>query len=536
MRGLASLYSWRLPLQLLRMLAASEYRAWAYLRTFWGTQDFSKPIRTSRPIDPLAIGLLYMVAALELSLGVAYIVAGQVYQVAGGLEFGAALIIGCPIVLAHVLILPVLIWRLLHPKATGKALLTAMLARQVVRLRKRHAFRVVGVAGSVGKTSTKIAIARLLGATNAVRWQEGNYNDPVTVPLIFFGHVQPHIFNVPAWLVILLANERAIRKPYPYQFVVAELGTDAPGTIERFAYLKPDLVVITAVTAEHMEFFETVDNVAKEELAALAYAKQSLVNTDDVPTQYLKNHQYESYGLTPQSMYYAKKRTTKKRHAGQTVTFQLGKAHEITADISLLGEQGAKVAVAAVAAGHALGLDEQALEAGIVTLAAFAGRMQVLPGIKNSTLIDDTYNASPVATKAALDVLYAGDAPQRIAILGSMNELGGYSPEAHREVGAYCDPKKLDIVVTIGPDAEHYLAPVAREQGCIVETFASPYMAGEYVRDHLQEGAVVLAKGSQNRVFAEEALKTLLENPGDVHKLVRQSSHWLTVKKKQFKP
>jgi UDP-N-acetylmuramoyl-tripeptide--D-alanyl-D-alanine ligase len=480
--------------------------------------------------------LLYAVAALELALGLACIWLWRTYGLVGGLEFGIALVLAYPLVLAHSIVLPIVLWRLLQPKATGKAILTAMLARQVVRLRKRHSFKVIGVAGSVGKTSTKIAIARLLGATAKVQWQEGNYNDPVTVPLVFFGHNEPHIFNVFAWAAILVRNERALRQPYPYQYVVAELGTDTPGTIKQFAYLKPDLVVITAITAEHMEYFVTLDNVASEELAALKYGKQSIVNIDDTPAQYLKRKTYESYGLTAQATYYASKRTTKKRHAGQSVTFYLGKDTTLKADISLLGEQGAKVAVAAVAAGHILGLPKAALEAGVATLAAFAGRMQVLRGVKNSTLIDDTYNASPVAAKAALDVLYAGSAPQRIAILGSMNELGSYSPQAHREVGAYCDPKKLDLVVTIGHDAEKYLAPAALERGCEVMSFTSPYDAGEFVRSGLADGAVVLAKGSQNRVFAEEALKALLEDPGDAGKLVRQSSYWLTIKGKQFKP
>jgi UDP-N-acetylmuramoyl-tripeptide--D-alanyl-D-alanine ligase len=160
--------------------------------------------------------------------------------------------------------------------------------------------------------------------------------------------------------------------------------------------------------------------------------------------------------------------------------------------------------------------------------------MQILPGIKNSTLIDDTYNSSPVAVRAALDVLYAGDAPQRIAILGGMNEMGDYSPQAHKEVGAYCDPKKLDWVVTIGPDAKQYLAPAAKEQGCQVKSFLSPYDAGHFVAGLLKESAVVLAKGSQNRVFAEESLKELLANPEDASKLVRQSRHWQDVKAKQF--
>jgi len=161
--------------------------------------------------------------------------------------------------------------------------------------------------------------------------------------------------------------------------------------------------------------------------------------------------------------------------------------------------------------------------------------MQILRGVENSIIIDDTYNASPVAVKAALDVLYGTTAPQRIAILGSMNELGGYSRQAHEEVGEYCDPKKLDLVITIGKDAEKHLAPAAKKRGCTVESVMSPYEAGERARNALKSSAVVLAKGSQNGVFAEEALKSLLSDPNDEGRLVRQSKYWLGVKSKQFK-
>jgi UDP-N-acetylmuramoyl-tripeptide--D-alanyl-D-alanine ligase len=131
-------------------------------------------------------------------------------------------------------------------------------------------------------------------------------------------------------------------------------------------------------------------------------------------------------------------------------------------------------------------------------------------------------------------VLYAEKAPQRIAILGSMNQLGDYSPEAHKEVGAYCDSKKLDLVITIGHDAKKWLAPVARENGCEVRTFDSPYDAGKYASGKIKKGGIVLAKGSQDRVYAEEALKQLLAHPGDADKLVRQSATWMCRKRAQF--
>src|SRR5690606_11132187 len=108
--------------------------------------------------------------------------------------------------------------------------------------------------------------------------------------------------------------------------------------------------------------------------------------------------------------------------------------------------------------------------------------------------------------------------------------------QAHRDVGSQCDPDKLDVVITVGADAGKFLAPAARKRGCNVQSFVSPYDAGKYARSILKEGAVVLAKGSQNRVFTEEALKSLLAQKSDMSKLVRQSASWMKIKLRQFEP
>ena len=126
------------------------------------------------------------------------------------------------------------------------------------------------------------------------------------------------------------------------------------------------------------------------------------------------------------------------------------------------------------------------------------------------------------------------DVKQRIAVLGSMNELGEVSASAHEQIGSLCKNEKLDWVVTIGTEAQKYLAPAAKKQGCQVKSFVSPYDAGGFVRSIAKPGAVVLFKGSQNGVFAEEAVKELLHATADESKLVRQTPYWLDVKSKQF--
>ena len=420
----------------------------------------------------------------------------------------------------------------MSPKKFGKAVVCRLLERQVKQLRKNNDFKVVAVTGSVGKTSTKLAIAKTLGKSRRVIYQDGNYNDRLTVPLVLFGQSEPNILNPFAWAQILRQNKKKLAQPYPYDIAVLELGVDGPGQMKDFAYLNPDLAVVTAVAEEHMEYFGNLAKVAKEELAVLRFSKDGLLNKDDIAAEYLAGSAYSSYGSNAQ---YSVTERQDRGLEGQHISVHLPDVQTLEADITFLGEQGAKVALAAIAAAHKLGLSLDEIKSGIESVGQFPGRMQVLDGLQNSKLIDDTYNASPLAVKAALDVLYAAEAPQRVAILGSMNEMGEGSADMHKEIGGYCDPGKLELVVTIGKQAGDFLAPAAVQKGCLVKAFASPYEAGEFVKSQLKDGAVVLAKGSQNGVFAEEALKQLLANPDDSKRLVRQSPYWLKVKAGQFK-
>ncbi|MDB5166629.1 MAG: Mur ligase middle domain protein [Candidatus Saccharibacteria bacterium] len=417
-------------------------------------------------------------------------------------------------------------------KSLGKNILCVILEKQVRRLRSRNTFTIIAVAGSVGKTSTKRAVATVVSSKKKTVYQDGNYNDRLTVPLVLFGHAEPSIFNVFAWLRIILNNERQLRRPYPYAVAVLELGTDAPGQIRRFAYLRPELAIVTAVADEHMEYFKTLQAVADEELAVADYSKQLLINADAVQPDYIGERDVRRYGAAVGSGYRLAGRRPQGLHA-QTITVE---AKGIATDMRtvLLGNQGASITTAAFAAACEVGFTAQEAAAAVASLTPVPGRMQVLAGQNGVTIIDDTYNASPIAVTAALDVLYGADAPQRIAILGSMNELGDVSPAAHQSVGAYCDPTKLTLVVTVGRVAEQDLAPAAVQAGCNVKSFKSPYEAGRYVAGILQPGAVVLAKGSQNGVFAEEAIKSFLQDPADSKRLVRQSPYWMARKRQQF--
>ena len=426
---------------------------------------------------------------------------------------------------------------LMPAKRLVKNWLCSIFERQVVTLRRKHPeVKFIGVVGSMGKTSTKLAVARTLEATGRrVQYQAGNYNDRLTVPLVVFGQELPSLTNLAAWYRIWRANRRILRSSYPYDVVVLELGTDAPGQIAKFSYIKPDLTIITAVAPEHMEFFDDLTAVASEELKVAEFSRQLLLNIDDIPEEYRKKLKYRSYSLIdPAADYYSD--GISHGLTGQTLQIKRQKTAWCTAETVYLGSQGRKIVLAAAAATDlAEDVPPRVLELALSGLEPFAGRMQLLKGIHDSTIIDDTYNASPAAVEAALSVLVKTEAPQRIAVLGSMNELGNFSAEAHRTIGTSLNSTKLDAVITIGQEARDYLAPAAEEIGCMVTSFLDPVEAGRHVRKLIKHGAVILFKGSQNGVFAEEAVKEVLANPIDSAKLVRQSEYWLKRKHRQFK-
>ena len=417
-------------------------------------------------------------------------------------------------------------------KALARKIVASVLWWQVKRLQKKNNFKVVVVAGSVGKTSTKLAIAKVLAAKFKVQHQEGNYNDLVTVPLIFFGRSEPGLFNPLAWLATFLANELTIRRAYPYRIVVTEAGSDHPGNLAEFrGRLKGEIGVLTGIAPEHMEMFGSMEAVAKEELTIAELASLVIANKD-LAGEHLAGRDFLTYSITDRADYQLA--GIRFDNSGSSFDILAGGAKLLSASHEAISEPQLYFALAAAAVGEKLGLSAAEIKAGLARIKPFAGRMQTLPGINDSLIIDDTYNASPEAVKVAILTLYRLQAAQKIALLGNMNELGEYSAQAHREVGQLCDPKQLDLVVTLGPDANKYIAKEAKARGCEVISTDSPYQAGELIKSRLKSGALILAKGSQNRVFAEEAVKVLLANPADQTKLVRQSSAWLKTKRKMF--
>lgn len=384
--------------------------------------------------------------------------------------------------------------------------------------------RIIVIAGSIGKTATTQAIATVLQEQFSLRATIANYNTPTGVPLSIFDEHFP--VTRLGWVTLIPRLWLKSRHKQDFDVLVLEIGTDHPGELKKFAYLKPELGVITAVTPEHMAFFDDLDAAAAEEFSIREFCATLLINRDMVSDKHLLRYTPENALLVGAGTAYTVAAAT-----GNAITIRYGDRTLKNVRTHLVGTHSLYSLLLAATVASMVGMDERLIRKGLERIRPVRGRMQLLEGKKHSKIIDDTYNSSPEAAFAALDTLYSFPGKQRIAILGSMNELGKTAPLSHRNLGSHCDPDKLDLVVTLGEKANKYIAKAARKRGCEVYEAKSPYDAADFILDRLKSHAVILAKGSQNGVFAEEAVKHLLKNTKDQKQLVRQTPYWLAIKR-----
>lgn len=418
-----------------------------------------------------------------------------------------------------------------------RRLVAQQLERRVQELIRKNHLKVVAITGSVGKTTTKLATATVLRQKYRVLAHPGNYNSEIGLPLSIFELDAPaNLLNPIDWFRLFSAIDQKLTKPYPYDVLVLEMGADQPRDIQKFMrYIRPDIGIVTAIAPAHIEQFGSIEAIAEEKMALARGSEAVFLNAEDtrVMTEAKKlGMPVQTYGVHKGNVHFE----NVERLANLCLKAHLQLIEgELTAETQLIGRHSLSALAAAAAVGEELGLTTAEIKAGLEGFIPTAGRMQVLEGMNGAMLIDDTYNSSPRATMAALQEFMQLPG-RKIVILGNMNELGEDSQKEHRKVGH--EAAKVDVLVTIGDLAQKYLAAGAIESGlnpAAAHSYDSPYKAGEFVKSIIQKGDVVLAKGSQNKVFAEEAVALILANPRDRKKLVRQSKSWERKKRQQFR-
>lgn len=424
--------------------------------------------------------------------------------------------------------------------------LLADLAQQVI---ERYQPEVIGITGSVGKTSTKDAIACVLGQRFSIRVSSGNYNNELGVPLAILGGTT-HGQSVFGWLGELWRAKRLSKGGASYpDIVILEMGADKPGDIERLVQIAPPRIgVLTAIAPTHLEFFGTIEAVAAEKAKIITHLPSggfAVRNGDDervmaiaVPDDVIST----SYGTDPKTEVRATgiaiktgripqpDGITKEAVLGTACTIHYEGLKQSLLLKNLIGPQHIMAALAATAVGLAYGLTLPDIAARLEQYQGPRGRMRLINGHNRSVLIDDSYNSSPDAAIAALDALKKfPKANRRIAVLGYMAELGDYELEAHEDVGKHA-AGCVDLLIGVGSTAATYAeaAKRAKLDPDAIVTVADAAAASQWLRDQLQPGDVVLIKGSQVSRM-ERVTKALMAEPLRAPELlVRQSEEWLS--------
>lgn len=393
---------------------------------------------------------------------------------------------------------------------------------------------VIAITGSAGKTTTKEFLAHLLSVDFNVLAPAEGYNTEIGAPLSLFEEKTPvKLFSPLRWLAILWRIwVKALFTADLPQKVIIEMGADSPGDIKYLSGLfKPQKGIILSVLPVHLEQFKTVENIAAEkgELAkALPGNGILFLNYDDPRVREMSKKTFARviyFGKEKKGDYIAK--DLKSNLSGTEFTLErIGKKEQFSAKI--YGKHIIYPLLSALAVAYEEGISAQKLKEAVSELVPFKGRMNILRGIAGSVIIDDSYNASPEAVNQALEFLSAQKG-RKIAAIGTMGELGEYEEEGHRMVGKKVS-QTADILITVGDSARKYLADAAVREGMErknTHSFDNSSQAGEYLKEIIQKGDVVLIKGSQNAARMEKTVKSIMANPENAKDiLVRQSDFW----------
>lgn len=352
--------------------------------------------------------------------------------------------------------------------------------------------KIIGVTGSVGKTSTKMAIYTVLSNHFKTRVSYGNLNNDLGLPLAVLGDFNEDDLKLVSrdtksgekikekiffWIKVILNSISQIifkNKNYP-EVLILEYGADRPGDIKYLLKIaKPQVGIITAIgeVPVHVEFYNSPEELALEKsnlIVNLYSANLAVLNYDDVMIHKIK-HRTRAKIVT-----FGFEKGADIRILNFENKIENGKLEGIVFKIeyensiipfrikNVFGKSYAYAIAAAIPVGIYFGINLINIAESLENYKPIGGRSNIIAGIKNSLIIDDAYNASLLSMTAALDLLKSLPAKRKIAVLGDMLEIGKYSIFAHENIGKLV-PEAANILITVGPRAK-FIAESAKKNG-----------------------------------------------------------------------
>ena len=400
--------------------------------------------------------------------------------------------------------------------------------------------QIIAITGSVGKTSTKDAIYTVLKDHVYARKSQKSFNSDIGVPLSVLG--LRNGWNSPwLWFRNLIdgALTALFSREYP-EVLVLETGVDRPGDMKALTqWLKPDIVVLTRLpdVPVHVEYFETPEQVVAEKMQLVAALKSDGVlvynHDDSIITAQLENVRqqaigYGRYAPTDFSATHDEARYTDGRPTGMSFSLTHGSEAAVAELQGVLGVQSVYMAAAAVAVGAQFGVTLSEACAALNEHAPAPGRMRLVRGKHDTTIIDDTYNSSPAALEKSLQALQELEVGGRkIVVLGDMLELGRFSVTEHERAGQQA-AEVADMLITLGMRSRK-IAAGALTAGLsekVIWQYDDIERAADELLQKIKPGDVILVKASQG-IRAERIVKHLMARPDEATELlVRQDTMW----------
>ena len=368
------------------------------------------------------------------------------------------------------------------------------LQRLASAVRRVWGKRAIGITGSVGKTTTKDAIAHLLSTKYLVHSSKGNFNNHFGLPLGLL-KLQPE-----------------------HEIAIIEMGMSHTGEIAALARIAhPDDGVITSVAPVHLENFDSIAGIARakfELIAALPAGGTAFLNADDeYVSQFGRDFpgKVVLFGTTLVADVRAENIKLLGADGAQFELVTTGTRQLMTSP--LLGRHNIYNVLAASAAALDRGIAASEIAAALPGLEAADKRGQVLH-FGNITVINDCYNSSPKALMAAVDTLSLMPGNRHIAVAGEMLELGPTGEQLHRECGSYMAEKKIDFLLGVRGLAKA-MVEAAQKSGIPADFVAAPEEAGDWLARETRDGDIVLLKASRG-VKLERALERWKECTGEI--------------------
>jgi len=408
-----------------------------------------------------------------------------------------------------------------------------MLAVKAKQYLKKNHVQVIAITGSIGKTSTKEAIYTVLKDRFNVYRSEKSFNTPIGLSLAVLQEKESGFSSIKAWLGIL--RRALFSKKTVYKKMILEMGADSSGDIKKLIKIAPpNIAVVTNVAPVHLAKgqFKDIYEIAKEKgslIKKLTPDKLAILNYDDsLITEMESRAQKFTYGTGPNALLKATEVHATSKHLIFNVNYGVQKERFT---IPVLGKFQIYVFLPAIAVGLKLGMELKECADALSKFSLPPGRMNPIDGVNKTMIIDGSYNASPTTTEKALELLRELKSNRKIAALGTMNELGDMSKEAHLKLGRQAS-KVTDMLITVGIEA-NTMKEGAMDAGMSEDdifTFLDSEEAGHFLKDQLGPKDLVLVKGSQNRVRMEKFVKVIMKKPEQASELLcRQGEAWKAI-------